>query len=485
MYDTMFKLLDLTALNFSVPVATRNYKRIMSIVHPDKNDSEYAPGVSQAVNHAYHTLLDSSKRVHYMYHGVPAVNESFDESEAREMLARMRILLAGGSSPVRSDLVKEFPQATSIPSNDSQQLSGSRFEEFIKECQQAAASGSAAGSDEPVPSAHNSHHEPSSSHSFSKSSPGEPEVVDLTESDDETDEASKMSSADLRGSVPEADSAGAGSSDSSRPNSAESDAKISNQDSGHVSSGEPSSKRSESVKIYVDSSTSPVPKSFVDSSTSPLAKIFVDASTSPIKATYVNAATSPLHSTRKSSSLAGAAAGSNPTAPTGELNGAPGARRNLIFNNVGPRSAQSFPGSSDTPCQAPPAAASAPSGSGSSNSTGPPLSAQRPTEYIMSISAMRVRSKLGGAEFRVMWGPSGYVCTEKEEVVLKERTGLRSWLRRLRFEANRRYKSILRFHPRFKSVLTVEELRRDGISLDGRVEDQGGIGPFRQRSNSH
>lgn len=473
MYETMFRLLDTTALTFSVSIATRNYKRIMAIVHPDKNPSKHAPSVAKAVNHAYHTLLNTSKRMYYMYNGVPASNESFDETEAQRMLFHMRQLLVDHSQQVtlnRQESSTEHVHSAGATHAGSS-VSDTKFEEFIKKCQQAASSASSSSSTRvsarsPPPVACPERSDSSTVSSGSRpdacdvptrlpsddpigdSSAPDPEVVELVESDeDDLDMGANNMPSDTEDSGFRSSQHGGGSP---QPGcrSGSSESRFSSPGSEEPSRNYVDSSTSPMSKKFSDASTSPVPRNYVDASTSPLARVFVSVSTSPLRSVFVD----------EPANTDGAQAGGDRGCPT--------VRRHLNF---------------DDPAKSDPADGLAESSSGSSSSSVPPPvdilveddlggfggvpqrdgPGPSPREYIMSILSMRVRTKNGPAEFKVKWGPEGYESVEQEEVLLRERVGLRDWLRHLRFSCNKRYRAIMRHHRNFEAVFTAEDRRQD------------------------
>lgn len=73
--------------------ARKNYRYIMSAVHPDKCNSVHANTVSKLVTHAFHTLSNPRKRVYYLNHGVPSYQESYDNIEAEEIVKHMKFIL--------------------------------------------------------------------------------------------------------------------------------------------------------------------------------------------------------------------------------------------------------------------------------------------------------------------------------------------------------------------------------------------------------
>lgn len=101
---------------------------------------------------------------------------------------------------------------------------------------------------------------------------------------------------------------------------------------------------------------------------------------------------------------------------------------------------------------------------GSSHGNGPLLRDSGQDLFISSILSMRTRS--GEVTFRVKWSPGGYECTEKAETVLSEKTGLKNWLSCLRFKEPRRFHSILRFHPEFRSVLDFDTSSSSFVSAN-------------------
>lgn len=66
----------------------------MSIVHPDKSNSVYAAPIAKLVTHAHKTLTDPIKRAYYLCHGRPSREETYDNQEASDMVARMSYIIS-------------------------------------------------------------------------------------------------------------------------------------------------------------------------------------------------------------------------------------------------------------------------------------------------------------------------------------------------------------------------------------------------------
>lgn len=82
MYESMFYLLNLTALTYSQARAKKNYEEILSMVRPNGNCDVNDRRVTEAVIYAYKTLGVTEKRLYYMWNGKPSENEDYDEDEA-------------------------------------------------------------------------------------------------------------------------------------------------------------------------------------------------------------------------------------------------------------------------------------------------------------------------------------------------------------------------------------------------------------------
>lgn len=462
----MFKLLDLAPLTFNMSAAKKNYKRIMSIVHPDKNSSEYAASVSKAVTHAYTILSDSTKRLYYMKHGKPSAYEPYDDSETIEAIVQLNNLLElhekkEHGAPSISSQPEEFAsESKSSEINTSEDKepkstkdtvsSDSPFESFLKQCKDAAASSSDSSS--PDEGRHSSASlfsaqkspviKPSDSVSPPKVSPTQEEKVSRPNSagsNPESDEQSKKSTSSGKSKEPEVvvvDSEDDYDSDapidwdkmfrrarsvSSSPES-KSSCSDKKEDSAYKSQARPSSEQPPRAASSGSGCN-------VNSSSSPVRKTYVDVATSPFKpgddVTFVDLST-----------LSSSSSQSRPSR----------ARRNLDF------SSRSYTDSTPrTPLR-------------DNSYTGNPVPERsHRRKYIMAI--LRLRSRATGVFFKVRWGPSGDERIESAATVMQEKIGLRNWLSHLRLEEPRRFNAILRYHPEFQVVL---EKKFEGVPLTTR-----------------
>lgn len=510
MYDSMFKLLDLTPLTFSVSSAKRNYKRIMSVIHPDKNDSEHSAEVSKAVNHAYVTLLDNYKRMYYMQCGTPSVHESYDEPKAAETVKLLRGLLQESSrqkeersqvSPDQQDL-----DATKENRNNRSDSPGveTRFEAFIKECRSAAARTGSHGSSlsgqhsssPPTsgsnPSVSKKHQKPVHADTQDRSardskqtpefatkrssspSTTKPEVIELDSEDDaDVDSQSNFSvnweRVFLNGRFSSASSF-SGSSDKEDP--------VSSSPRAGDNSG-PDLPRTSTPEPFNNTSGAARPVS--PSTSSGKSRVRVDSSTSPLKGTHVDVGTSPFQPSEKLSFLyvmsSPAVEVYSMTAPATRESPSAGVRRNL---------SSSF-GSSKRPSGFSRSENSSPNRGGSQSRFSPNdylpgytsgAASVDPAQRLYIMDILSMRSRAGEVTFKVKWGPLGYECIEKVETVVQERKGLQNWLYKLRFQEPRRFKAILRFHPEFLVVLGgVHGGPRQDTSSSSNATD--GCGPVR------
>lgn len=145
----MFRLLNLSPFTFTMAAARKNYRYIMSAVHPDKCNSVHADAVSKLVTHAFHTLSIPRKRVYYLNHGTPSYQESYDNDEAEEIVKYMRFILdkferdrEDELSFERSKRKRTFDQIFAQSFNPSNKCTDEMFkestEEPIKRCKRAS-----------------------------------------------------------------------------------------------------------------------------------------------------------------------------------------------------------------------------------------------------------------------------------------------------------------------------------------------------------
>lgn len=464
MFDTMFRLLDLTPLTYSAVAASQNYKRIISIVHPDKSQSINADAVSKAVNHAYKILTNSDKRLYYMKNGKPSPHEAYDNSEAAILVVQMNILM---SQHKRQDRVlKDNVGAPQVPVPGEIE---DKFNLFLKECREAAATVTskipAVETPDPSPSppimenkdlSPNPYKSQARSSTVGEACPKEPEVVELgSDTDSDSDKSSVMTDynpiyEDLyeRSIFPDSCPNNKSKTSNKESNETKDTYLDMDMDEGEDTSKEkdndPPSPFSDGIDIGLNSTPIPSPSMFdgspktpprfpstptpspsrTEATTSPIAKRYVDRGTSPFKpgdpVVYLVVSSSSAGHSRASKKLRFESAPSSVPTP-GMSTGS--CREDCTMD---------FSGSSF-------------------RSSGSILKDPKRDMYISSILNMRTRS--GEVTFRVKWGPGGYECTEKAETVLSERNGLRNWLGRLRFEEPRRFQAVLRFHPEFRSVL--------------------------------
>lgn len=451
----MFKLLDLTPLTFSTTAASRNYRHILSIIHPDKNGAPNAERVTQAVVYAYSTLNDSAKRFHYMFQGTPTTSEPYDEEEGADLAKQMRELLAEYDRTKKKSpaILSREPKDVMISSNIPPEAC---FNDFLQKCKEAAVATDVPRNDS-ASSPYDEHPQQQPTEGSSRpdsgvgcsspdsdtiivhpvdgetrnpqtSSTPQPDVILIDSEDDDDDSNSEAFDPEIvfRNINPF----------NSHPTDTDISAPVNRSPSPFIdeSDYEPScTSRSRHGSSQV--SHSPKTKKFANASTSPLARTYVDRGTSPFKpGDPVVFRTVGFTSSASESPSDGRSASR--------------VRQNLNFD------AKSSDSSSE---QGSPKVKTRTSDSNrdylssSLNDNGTIIGDLGEQLFIVSILNMRTRPD--GVKFRVIWGPGGYERTERLETVLKEKRGLRNWLYKLRFEEPRRFSAVLKFHPEFRSIL--------------------------------
>lgn len=406
----MFHLLNLTPLSFSTATAQRNYRRILSVIHPDKNKAENAEKITKAVTHAYDTLSHSSRRAYYMQHGSPSPIENYDNDEADQLAEEMNGLLADYERSKHKHPTDQAEQVS--PGVNVPELVESRFEVFLRQCREAAAS------------------------EDQSTTPSEP-TIETGTPDYPIDE---------------------------------------HHDSAVASSPEPRPEDREVIDINTDSSESPIykgsrnsqvledesPPTFFnyaseDEETSQLCNDKCKPQTPIPNPKHPSPNASPVRVPRKTF----VDVGTSPFKPGDPVtffivqqessgNHTPLSSKNLNFNNINLNGSQQAGSSQKT--------THARSQPEDYNSYYPPRGGHTSTPgakcssfYIMEIFSMRTRPE--GVKFKVKWGPTGHECIERAETVIEEKLGLRRWLFRMRYEEPRRFRTIMRFHPEFQAVL--------------------------------
>lgn len=150
MFEEMFRLLKLSSVTYSNSAATRNFKEIISIVHPDKNSSPEAAIVASAVIYAYEVLKDTKKREYYKVYGQPDIIEPYDNTEASKNVVLMNRLLTLHSvqqeqekqrlARERSRQEREDETIESETTEAPKNKTKDPFESFLEQCRQAAQS---------------------------------------------------------------------------------------------------------------------------------------------------------------------------------------------------------------------------------------------------------------------------------------------------------------------------------------------------------
>lgn len=64
-----------------------------------------------------------------------------------------------------------------------------------------------------------------------------------------------------------------------------------------------------------------------------------------------------------------------------------------------------------------------------------------------------LRTRKGVTRFKVQWSQYPEPRGEPEETLIKERSALRKWLREVKAQSQRKFESLLKYHPNFKNVL--------------------------------
>lgn len=435
MFDSIFRFLQLTPLTFSLSAARRNYRDILSVVHPDKCASERASLVTKYVTHAYVTLCDPVKRTYFIHHGRPSNYESYDEGEASQVLSDLSYLLRVRDFEKEEEKRKVIREETRSdresnqerPSNssgsnspqqsDEQSPSYDRFDAFIKECRLAA-------NERPSP-------------------PTEGSATEISKDDDFTQRASSTKTVSQDQLEPVLDKAEVSPNTGSEPELIVVESDLSDAET-EESLGDifRRQQRSPSVSILDEETSDSLPSGSVNGNG-------CDASTSPIKyveeKTFVDVATSPFKPGDKVTFFI--------------LPGVSTSKKNLSFGDKSFTPADdSIPFKSNSQRTSTPRGAtsdkSTPQQHNSSHQSKASGKARRRSthkKYIKNILGLRTRCD--GVRFKVVWGPGGHETIEHADVVIQEKRGLRNWLDLLSVEEPKRYNAILKFHPEFSSVL--------------------------------
>lgn len=450
MFDSMFKLLNLTPLTFSTTAASRNYKDIMSVVHPDKNKDRRAEHIAKAVTHAYATLTIPTKRLYYMFNGTPSVSEGYDNGEAAEFAEQLNILLNDHARRKKQHSLEVLEDIGNVPHMQvPQEEEKSQFESFLKERREVADSSS------PHPTRDQNSKSPLRQ-SPEKSSPS-PVSLDHPSARNDYDPPSPKPMPNISAGPSLHDSEEsevinlASDSDSEDVHPEEVFHNInpfnSNDDSSTDVESLPSHEDAADDDHGIDRSRS---KGEEEVPVSPAGSgMHVDVGTSPYRASFVDRGTSPFKPGDPVVFWTPSTGVATPRSSKDRI------RRNLSFRNdayFGYNSKGSkFQSSNRTQ-----ASSSSPNCardylSSSLAEDGSIVGDPGQRLYIKTILNMRTRAD--GVRFRVVWAPGDYECTEKLESVLKEKKGLRNWLYKLRFEEPRRFSAVMKFHPEFKEVL--------------------------------
>lgn len=133
MYESMFYLLNLTALTYSQARAKKNYEEILSMVRPNGNCDVNDRRVTEAVIYAYKTLGVTEKRLYYMWNGKPSENEDYDEDEACQLAQRLHIMVSQFKQS-RRHVRSEETNVGTCPVRDPLEVENV-LQVFLRECE--------------------------------------------------------------------------------------------------------------------------------------------------------------------------------------------------------------------------------------------------------------------------------------------------------------------------------------------------------------
>lgn len=439
MFTAMYLLLNLTPLTYSLSSAKKNYLEIMSAIHPDKCSSPMAVKLTQAVVQAYRVLTNHEKRLYYNLYGNPEPNVEYDNSQATEYSFMVNQLLGEYRQKIekkeqeRQRVLREKQRLKSkfedgsiskeeyytalnnlTPCQEPESNATpyqSSFDSFLNKCQEAAnkrgsnstnanqseAATNNASSENPQSEKQFNEQEPTANSASASSDRQQQEedpnieVIDLSSDDDEDTVIGQESDED---------------------------------------------------NIQIEQS----PK-FKDMATSPIKfGEFKDAASSPILTTC-DASTSPLKTSQTYNA--------EPESPA--------AKRNLNFGGQTSTPKASTTNTTNEPENDPSTTKDEASATEEVNNESSFGENARPStsatsvhkQFISKVYSYRMRKNADGTSccrFKVRWGPGGYDVVESAEVLIKEKVGLRNWLDLLQVNQQKRYNSIISFHPEFLNV---------------------------------
>lgn len=493
MHYLMFQFLHMDPRNFSKSEATRNYKKILRVIHPDKNKSEYAGIVTQYVIQAYQTLTDISKRLYYMQHG-RTIDSDYDREEAKRCLEHLHDMLveyqlkktkgaredhdqepSEHNEPSRrvDDSDRPFdnhqeqrqnqantsdprPSFSNVDESDSPGFKASSSEGSKKGSADKKARRSSnvsfgqtsfysyfksrdpdSNSDpsrDQVPKSGGSDKESTKENSEPVTPPKSPEVVVIDSDDDETapQENSSDSPRNRRDSSPN-------KSSQDQPQSVPSS---SDEESEFIKNLHKSQARPRAPRMSTPDSPSDSDHASVTSSrhSTPSTRRANRASTSPVVKIYADASTSPIKFDEGMPCYCSCHKDASGPKSKTDSRDAAGSRKTPsdpehVFANPRRKSfmPRSSPGGQDFDY----------------DFSMPEYSARR--QFITSIKNLRTRS--GKVLFTVCWGPHGEERTESAVTVIRERSALRRWLINMRLDRPKQFRAIMKHHADFGVVL--------------------------------
>lgn len=431
----MFKLLNLTCSTYNEQDATRNYKDILSVIHPDKNHSSEAALVTSAVIFAYNTLKDRNKREHYMIHGKPSRYEPYDNAEASRYADIMNnLILENKRETLRQEqermrLIRERSRQereTEDTETRENRAELDSFQVFLQQCREAAQKDMNENNGDNI--------SPDSGFDQTEGTTSENRETNKTATQMDTDQPQPgPSGVNLRPRVhPEvifidSDSDSETSFEEpvnmreyfNLPNFVDTDDEERNKPPPTYEEATRDDTIEYEYEYEEEVEEEEIQPTTQDMSTSPYRVETNDMATSPLRVETKDMATSPIRFEEDLPNLTSTA------------------RRNLDFSEHLNSSNGNEMGTSRN--------------SGTSNGSGSFQQQSRFKQYITELSNMRTRD--GVTSFKVKWGPGGHERRELASVVISERKALKNWLEALNVENPRKYSAVLKYHPEFTAVL--------------------------------
>lgn len=482
----MFMLLKLKILSFSVSAAKRNYREIISILDPNKNQSSEVKDIIKAVIQAFNTLMDVDKREYYKKFGNISATEPYDNADAaRKVLILNRLMtnfrreafeieeekrrLIREKSRNKRNGEREMETNTEIKTTMCTTGTMEKsFEMFLKQCKDAANIND--GEIKDVKTNYNTFKQNQALQLYQQKTPTTNDnSYDKT---DETLQNSQKSNGTLdirnRSEILDARRTETETYQEILTHDSGLDTDLSqeqsrkaNQNSSKLSNEEVCSQsRNRNVNSLLKGCISDITgpelhdntesesdsrnidkEDFVDvhihDATGNLAKSYKDMGTSPIKWTQTREmGTSPIRYIEISGggSIYDSVKVGKSQAERTQFNNHD--RDGQINEESEPHRHETFESSIRD---------------GNIGRDKPDFhNFNMDRQYIMEISNMRTRD--GITSFKVKWGPSGQEKRENADEVIREKAGLRNWLERLNIEEPKRYGAILKFHPEFGAV---------------------------------